>query len=86
VEPWTELPLWMPGGQESDHVWGAETAAAEAAGLRTRPVRETVADTWAWMAAGGRPPTQAPRDYLSGHGIDPDKERRILAAWHARIP
>lgn len=84
VEPWTELPLWMARGTGSDHVWDAETTAAERAGLRTRPVTETVRDTWAWMQAGGRPPERPPHAHLPRHGIDPGKERRILDAWAAR--
>ncbi|MGH8893287.1 MAG: NAD-dependent epimerase/dehydratase family protein [Actinomycetes bacterium] len=84
VEPWTELPLWMPPGQDGDHVWNAETAAAERAGLRCRPVAETVRDTWAWMQSGGRVPEEPPHDHLPRHGIAGDKEARILADWHAR--
>ena len=57
---------------------------AAAAGLRPRPVRESVADTWAWMQAGGSVPEEPPRDYLLRHGIDPAKEAAVLAAWHAR--
>lgn len=84
VAPWSELPLWMPPGHDGDHVWDAETAAAERAGLRCRPVAETVRDTWAWMQTGGRPPEHPPRDHVPRHGIDPAKEQRILAEWHAR--
>jgi 2'-hydroxyisoflavone reductase len=84
VEPWTELPLWMPPGQEADHVWSAETAEAERLGLRCRPVTETVADTWAWLRDEG-PAEKPDRDYVATHGIDPDKEERILAAHHARV-
>lgn len=84
VSPWTELPLWMPPGQDGDHVWDAETTAAEDAGLRCRPVTETVLDTWAWMQSGGRPPVTPPHDHLPSHGIDADKERRLLAEWRAR--
>jgi 2'-hydroxyisoflavone reductase len=83
VEVWTELPLWMAPGQEADHVWDAETAEAERLGLRSRPVSETVADTWDWLRAEG-PAAQPDRDYLSSHGIDPDKEARILAEHHRR--
>ena len=83
VEPWTELPLWMPPGQDADYAWRAETAAAEAGGLRARPVRETVRDTWDWLASGGAPgPRRA--SGLPDHGIDPDKESRILEVWHAQ--
>jgi len=84
VEAWTELPLWMPRGQDGDHVWDADTGAAERAGLRVRPVTETVRDTWAWMQGGGRAAKDPPQAHLARHGIDPDKERRILADWSAR--
>ena len=31
VEPWTELPLWMPlPAQDGDHVWDADTSGAAA--------------------------------------------------------
>ena len=60
----------------------ATPSAAEAAGLRTRPVRETVEDTWAWMQAGGPLPVPRRTGYPAA-GIDPEKEQRILAAWHA---
>jgi 2'-hydroxyisoflavone reductase len=84
VEPWTELPLWMPAGQDGDAVWQAATDRTVAAGMRNRPVRDTVADTWAWMQAAGHLPDQPDRAYLGQQGIDPDKEQRILAAWRAR--
>ena len=83
VEPWTELPLWMPPGQGADHAWDADTAAAERLGLHARPVTETVRDTWEWLRDGGIP-QEADRDYLSSHGIAPEKEWRILDAWHRR--
>jgi 2'-hydroxyisoflavone reductase len=85
VAPWTELPLWMPmgsGDADADHVWTVDASRAAAAGLRCRPVRESVADTWAWMRSGGLPPARPAHD-LPAHGIDPEKERRILAA---RLP
>jgi 2'-hydroxyisoflavone reductase len=81
VEPWTELPLWMPPGTDGDAVWDAATGRATALGLRTRPVTETVRDTWAWLRDVGGPPEPPPRDYLARLGIDPDKERSVLAGW-----
>lgn len=80
MEPWTELPLWMPPGQGADHAWDCDTAAAEAAGLVTRPVAETVRDTWEWLSAVGPDGVAPPREGVPGNGIDPAKERSILAA------
>lgn len=84
VQPWSELPLWMPPGQGADAAWQADTARAEAAGMHARPVRETVADTWAWMQSARWTPQPPPRESLPDHGIDPSKEAAILAAWHGR--
>jgi len=53
-------------------------------------LRETVADTWAWLEpllrSGQGAPPLPDRDYVKANGIDPDKEARILAAWHTRVP
>ncbi|SDJ42707.1 NAD-dependent epimerase/dehydratase family protein [Nonomuraea jiangxiensis] len=78
VQPWTELPLWMPDQPGWEAIWLADTSRAQAAGLDCRPVFETVRDTWAWMRQRG--PTAGP--YLQGTtplGIDPDKERKVIA-------
>jgi nucleoside-diphosphate-sugar epimerase len=47
VEPWTELPLWLPARHEG--TWRIGTERAQAAGLRCRPPAETVADVAAWL-------------------------------------
>jgi nucleoside-diphosphate-sugar epimerase len=52
VEPWTELPLWIPA-EEFPGTWEIGTERAQAAGLRCRPAAETVADVWAWLRDGG---------------------------------
>ena len=52
VEPWDELPLWAPQ-DEMAGTWLAGTQRAQAAGLRCRPVAETVADVAAWLRDGG---------------------------------
>jgi nucleoside-diphosphate-sugar epimerase len=73
VRQWTELPLWRtaPGA------WAVDAGRAHAAGLRCRPLAETVADTWAWLRNGGAPVAH-PR--WSEHGIAPEKEAAVLAA------
>jgi 2'-hydroxyisoflavone reductase len=83
VEEWTELPLWTAGGPETAAVWLPSSAKALAAGLRCRPVTETVRDTWIWVASGGADVLAVYRE-LPQHGIDPAKEEVILTAWAAR--
>ena len=50
VEPWTELPLWLPAAVGT---WTVGTERAQASGLRCRPIAETVADVWTWLRDGG---------------------------------
>ena len=47
VEPWTELPLWLP--ERFEGTWRIGTERAQAAGLRCRPIAETIADVDAWL-------------------------------------
>ncbi|MBV9592571.1 MAG: NAD-dependent epimerase/dehydratase family protein [Actinobacteria bacterium] len=76
VAPWTQLPLWAPG---APGVFRPDPGAAEAAGLRWRPLSETVTQTWAWQRAlaGGWQPTAATP------GLDPLVEHQLLAEWAA---
>ncbi|MFF5206980.1 NAD-dependent epimerase/dehydratase family protein [Streptosporangium sp. NPDC000396] len=76
VGPWVELPLWAPEGPDLAGIWLTSSAKAIAAGLRCRPVAETVRDTWAWL----RDIPVEERSF-GKHGIDPEKETRILAEW-----
>jgi hypothetical protein len=80
---WGELPLWVPPDQ-GPHWWNADTGAAHARGLRTRPIARTVADTWEWLRAEGMPET-APRPTAPGSQpptLTPEKEAKVLAAVH----
>lgn len=86
VEVWTELPLWMPDSPEWAGTWAADVSKAMASGLRARPVGDTVRDTWAWLRDGGDPAARHPNASPFTLGIDPDKERRILAEWASAKP
>jgi 2'-hydroxyisoflavone reductase len=46
VEPWTDLPLWLPA--ETAGFLAVDAAAARAAGLQTRPPQATIADVLRW--------------------------------------
>ncbi len=82
IEPWTELPIWLPPDHESAGMHAANVERAHAAGLYCRPVRDTVADTRAWMSQmDGSPPLREDRPRP---GLDRTRERAALTAWHAR--
>lgn len=78
IEPWTELPVWLPPDTEYEGMHGMDVARAHAAGLRCRPVQETVADTWAWMKGLGGPPPV--RSGLPAPGLAPAREHAALQA------
>jgi nucleoside-diphosphate-sugar epimerase len=76
IEPWTELPVWVPPTGEYAGLHNADVSAAYAAGLRCRPVAQTVADTWRWLQAEGYPPERPGRP---ANGLDPEREQQVLA-------
>ncbi|MFJ2826295.1 NAD-dependent epimerase/dehydratase family protein [Streptomyces sp. NPDC087263] len=77
IEPWTQLPVWVPGGSElHGALHGVGVGRAVGAGLRCRPVLETVADTWSWLQGlGGVAPVRADRPAV---GLDPGVEAKVL--------
>jgi nucleoside-diphosphate-sugar epimerase len=85
VGEWMELPLWLAEESEFAHMLDADVSRAVAAGLATRPVAETVRDTLEWaQARDGRGAGTAAMGNTGGVGLDPERERELLAAWHAR--
>ncbi|MGW5401203.1 NAD-dependent epimerase/dehydratase family protein [Streptomyces sp. NPDC003952] len=76
VQPWTELPAWMPEGEMHDHMYRADVTKALAAGLKCRPVEETVADTWAWLRELGRVAPQRPD--RPAPGMSAEQEAALL--------
>ncbi len=78
VEPWTELPIWLPPGEWHDLLHRGDVSKALAAGLRCRPVAETVADTWAWLSTlDDEPPQRSDRPVV---GLSADAEAKLLLA------
>jgi 2'-hydroxyisoflavone reductase len=70
------LPMW-PGGDPESSINAADPAAALAAGLAPRPLRESVADIRAHRVADPAPPS-------AGIRLDPGREADLLARWAAR--
>jgi 2'-hydroxyisoflavone reductase len=77
VEPWIELPLWIP---EADFpgTWQIGTERAQAAGLRCRSIAETVADVWAWLRDGGESELDEWRSEHRPPVMNPDREHELL--------
>lgn len=70
VGPWMELPLWLPDAEWAG-MHGADVRRAVAAGLRFRPLSETI-----------RGAADAPA--VDGVGLTPEREAELLAAWRDR--
>ncbi|HET6153997.1 MAG TPA: NAD-dependent epimerase/dehydratase family protein [Marmoricola sp.] len=78
VSGWTDLPIWAPPTGEIAALHDGDTTAAVVAGLRCRPVAETVADTWAWLQAEGTP--EPPSGRAGTLGISAATEAALLEA------
>jgi nucleoside-diphosphate-sugar epimerase len=83
VEPWDELPLWIPDATGAG-TWAVGTERAQAAGLRCRRIAETVADTWAWLRDGGEAQLPEWRADMRPRGLSEERERALLAAVRPR--
>jgi 2'-hydroxyisoflavone reductase len=70
------LPLWAEGDTEGANLSAASPAAAFAAGLSPRPLRQTVADILSADPVPARP----------GVGLAPERETELLATWAAGPP
>ena len=81
VSPWQDMPAWIPATGEYAGFGRVSTVRAHAAGLRIRPLEDTVADTLAFWR-------ELPEDRRARPkaGITPEREAEVLAAWHARAP
>jgi 2'-hydroxyisoflavone reductase len=73
VGEWMELPLWLA---DPDYCSMQRTPVerATAAGLRHRPLAETVSDTLGWVRSG-EAPSEPPA------GLDRGKEQQVLDRW-----
>ena len=78
VGPWIELPLWLPPNDTGTRgMLAVSIERAMSAGLTFRPLAETARDTLAWHR------TRAADTPLKA-GISRDREKELLAKWHAR--
>ena len=78
VQPWSDMPAWVPGTGDMGGFSRRSNARAVAAGLTFRPLAQTALDTLAWFES-----LPADRRVALRAGIKPEREREVLAAWQA---
>lgn len=71
VGAWMEMPLWIPENDaDAAGFFAVSSQKAVAAGLSTRPLRQTVSSVLGWLPARGERPWRA--------GLDAARERALL--------
>jgi 2'-hydroxyisoflavone reductase len=72
VQPWSDMPVWVPDTQEDAGFSRVDISKAIHTGLTFRPLEETVRDTLEW--AKTRPP-----DHEWRAGLTAEREAEVLA-------
>jgi 2'-hydroxyisoflavone reductase len=78
VEPWSDMPVWVPSGGEDGGMARVDSRRAIERGLAFRPAGETFRDTLAWWKA-----EPAERRATLRAGLSPEREAEVLALWRA---
>lgn len=71
VQPWSDLPVWIPAEGETEGFTRFDISRAIGAGLKFRPLEETVRDTLAWART-------RPADHEWRAGLKPEREQELL--------
>ena len=79
VEPWSDMPVWIPPQGEMGGMGRTSIKKALAAGLTFRPLDVTARETLAWFKT-----LPADRQATLKAGLKPEREQEVLAAWHKR--
>jgi len=79
VQPWGDMPVWVPGSGETAGFGKRSFQRAAAAGLTWRPLAQTTLDTLAWWKT-----LPADRREKLRAGLAADREAQVLAAWKAK--
>ena len=71
VAAWSDLPVWLPSSGDEMGVLRANISKAIQAGLKFRPLEETVRDTLEWAK-------EYPVDHVWKAGLTPEREAELL--------
>lgn len=77
VEPWSDMPVWVPPRGEAGGIGSISIKKALAKGLTFRPLAETALDTLKWFKS-----QSAERQAKLKAGLTPEREKEVLAEWH----
>jgi 2'-hydroxyisoflavone reductase len=80
VGVWMELPLWV--SREFEWFQRADCSRALAAGLRFRPVEQTVRDTLGWARQSGA--SLVTNGATGAAGMAPEREAELLRIWREK--
>ncbi|MFC1661019.1 NAD-dependent epimerase/dehydratase family protein [Gemmatimonadota bacterium] len=78
VGGWMEMPVWVYPSPETRGFSAYDCSKAIADGLKFRPLADTARATLEWWKS------KPEEERTLRTGLDPEKEARILEAWHAR--
>lgn len=76
VQAWQDLPMWSNPKTSGVFTWSNKRAVD--AGLKFRPLADTVRDTLTWWAT-----LPADRQATLRAGISAEREKEVLTKWHA---
>lgn len=79
VQPWSDLPVWIPSQGDGAGFATRSIRRALAAGLTFRPLETTSVDTLKWFRT-----QPAERQAKLHAGLSAEREAQVLKAWHAR--
>lgn len=87
VKPWAGLPMWLEGSGD-EGLFSASTDAGAAAGLRTRPLLDTVKDLMAWVGSDTwkAAPRKSDTDAATGRKVPSDDAKAAAAGSDAAAP
>lgn len=79
VEPWSDMPVWVPPRGEEAGAGRISIQRALTKGLTFRPLATTARDTLTWFKS-----QTAERQAKLKAGLSSEREAEVLAAWHKR--
>jgi len=72
LQPWTQVPLWLPWSVPQRALMNIDSSRAQAAGLTYRPLDDSIAECLSW---------QTERRGWPSSWLSPQRERELLDQW-----